>query len=57
MNHTQERALRMKDHAAWCRYIAPRWAEMLRKADADEKRAIWAHASRELKAEIRRIAA
>lgn len=56
MTPQQERELYATDHPAWCRYIAPRWAQMLASAEPDVKREIWAKASDALKDELRRLA-
>lgn len=56
MNHSEEVNLYLKDHNAWCAYIAPRWAEMLSRAGEKRKRELWALASARLKEEIRRLA-
>jgi len=56
VNHADEANLYRKDYAAWCAYIAPRWAEMLSRADQKRKRELWSLASPKLKEEIRRLA-
>jgi hypothetical protein len=46
----------LKNKRAWCEYAAPRWAEMLKALEGQEKQALWAKASPELKDAIRRLA-
>lgn len=51
MTPQEERALYDNDHAAWCRYMAPRWIELF-KDDPEKKRAAWRVASPLLRHEI-----
>lgn len=56
MTPQEERTLYETNHAAWCRHVAPRWAQMLADAEPDAKRALWEKASDALKVELRRLA-
>lgn len=56
MTPGDEHHLYQTDHAAWCKHVAPRWAEMLREADAEEKRRLWGIASDGLRDELKRLA-
>lgn len=56
MTHAEERALYDKDKRAWCKYVAPGWAAMLKELSGKEKQDLWAKASPELKDAIRRLA-
>lgn len=53
---TDELFLYKFDRAAWVAYAAPRWVQLLKAADADRKRELWAMAGDDLKREIRRLA-
>lgn len=55
LSHAEELNLYKRDYSAWCRYIAPRWVEIM-KSDEKRKAEMWDLASFELRAEIRRIA-
>jgi hypothetical protein len=56
MTPAEEHQLYEQDRAAWARYIAPRWADMLRAADDAEKRRLWGIAGPELRAELTALA-
>jgi hypothetical protein len=52
MTYAEEVHLYLTDHAAWCRYIAPRWRDMLKKSAGEERKALWNSAPETLKAEL-----
>ena len=52
----EEHELYLTDRAAWASYAAPKWAQMLRHADAEEKKSLWGIAGEELRAELRALA-
>lgn len=54
MTPSEERALYENDHAAWCRYMAPRWIAMCGD-DAEKKRECWRIASPGMRSELKRI--
>lgn len=56
MNHHDEHLLYLNNRAAWARYVAPRWREMLENAEPDRKRELWRIACPELRDELRRMA-
>jgi hypothetical protein len=55
MTYAEEFHLYLTDHAAWCRYIAPRWRDMLRASNQDERKKLWESAPDQLKAELRAL--
>jgi hypothetical protein len=53
MTPAEESHLYRTDYEAWCKYVAPRWRDMLIAAKTkDEKRALWDAASEQLRAEL-----
>ena len=55
MTPHDEHKLYLRDRRAWAQYVAPKWAQMLAKADDAEKRMLWRIAGPELKAAIRAL--
>jgi hypothetical protein len=56
MTAAEEVHLYLTDYPAWCRFIAPRWRDMLLAAKTkDEKEALWNAATDTLKSEIRAL--
>ena len=51
----EERHLYETDRFAWVKYIAPRWAAMLKTADEKRKRELWGIASQALRDELIRL--
>lgn len=49
----EEHELYLTNREAWASYAAPKWAQMLRDADAEKKKYLWEIAGPELRAELR----
>lgn len=56
LTHAEEHRLYETDRNTWARYVAPRWAEMLKKAEPEGKKELWALACPELQAALRALA-
>ena len=56
MTPAQEFTLYNTDRRGWARHVAPRWRDMMLRADAAEKRRLWREAGPELQAELRALA-
>ncbi len=55
MTPNAERALYIRDRAAWARYMAPRWRELARNWTEEQKRFAWSVACEELRNELNRL--
>ena len=52
----EEHELYLTNRKALASYAAPKWAQMLREADAEKKKYLWEIAGVELRAELRALA-
>ena len=52
----EEFHLHQTNYAEWCKYIAPRWRDILMKATKDEKQRLWNIAPAQLREAIKDLA-